>query len=279
MECFITYYLDTRREIKKNEYIVKLRVYSPDLGKKKLNSTRFRLTEQNFEKCLAKKPSANYIEIANELNNLKNKAIKAAKETTPFTFEKFETLLFSAPTNKTDVYDSFNNTINENKAHGRLGNADNYKNSLNSIKKFVNSSKKKEVKSLLFIDITPDWLQRYDEYMKENGKSTTTVSMYLRALRAVFNNAIEKGDISNKIYPFGKEKSKYKVSSVKKVKKTLKQDELKKLFEATGSDEQMRAKAFFFFSYNCSGMNFKDIANLTYGQIDGDRLKFFKKKN
>ena len=35
---------------------------------------------------------------------------------------------------------------------------------------------------------------------------------------------------------------------------------------------------FFFFSYNCSGMNFKDIANLTYGQVDGNRLKFFRKK-
>lgn len=114
--------------------------------------------------------------------------------------------------------------------------------------------------------------------MKNNGKSTTTVSMYLRALRAIFNTAITNGDISNKIYPFGKEKTKYKIAKVRKVKKSLKQEELKKLFEATGSPEQIRAKDFFFFSYNCSGMNFKDIANLTYSQIDGNRLKFFRKK-
>ena len=89
---------------------------------------------------------------------------------------------------------------------------------------------------------------------------------------------IENGDITNKIYPFGKEKTKYKIAKVRKVKKALKQSELKKLFESTGSPEQIRAKDFFFFSYNCSGMNFKDIANLTYSQIDGNRLKFFRKK-
>ncbi|HPI03977.1 MAG TPA: hypothetical protein PKZ78_09080, partial [Candidatus Goldiibacteriota bacterium] len=76
-------------------------------------------------------------------------------------------------------------------------------------------------------------------------------SMYVRALRAIFNGAISNGDISSKIYPFGKEKTKYKVSSVRKVKKTLKQSDLKKLFEATGSPEQERARDFFFFSYNC----------------------------
>ena len=186
--------------------------------------------------------------------------------------------MYETPGNKTNVFDAYEIAINDNKSHGHLGNADNYQNSLNSIKKFVLTQKKKTADILLFTEITPDWLQRYEEFMKNNGKSTTTVSMYLRALRAIFNTAITNGDISNKIYPFGKEKTKYKIAKVRKVKKSLKQEELKKLFEATGSPEQIRAKDFFFFSYNCSGMNFKDIANLTYSQIDGNRLKFFRKK-
>jgi site-specific recombinase XerD len=278
MDCTITFYLDSRRPMKNDIYIVKLRVYAPALGKKKLYATSIKLSEQDFDKVFAKNPKGKFLDTANELNKIKTNAINAAKDVIPFSFEKFEAALNTAPKNKADVIDCFNTAIAENKSFGRLGNADNYQNSLNSIKKFIEAKSGKKDQKLLFSEITTDWLQRYEEYMKEKGKSTTTISMYVRALRAIFNNAIEKGDISSKIYPFGKEKTKYKVSSVKKVKKTLKQDELKKLFEATGSEEQLRAKDFFFFSYNCSGMNFKDIANLTYGKIDGDRLKFFRKK-
>ena len=278
MECSITIYLDIRRPRKTGIYIAKIRVYSGTLERTEHYSTNIKLTPKEFELCICKNPKGEYIPIAQTLNDIKNNAINVAKEIIPFSFEKFEKALYSAPTNKADVFDCFNLAIEENKSHGRLGNADNYQNSLNSIRKFTESRGNKKVTSLLFSEITTSWLQSYEEYMKLNGKSTTTVSMYVRALRAIFNNAIEKGDITSKIYPFGKEKSKYKVSSVKKVKKTLKQAELKLLFEAKGSEEQLRAKAFFFFSYNCSGMNFKDIANLTYGQMDGNRLKFFRKK-
>lgn len=278
MECTVTFYLDSRRPMKNDIYIVKLRVYAPALAKKKLYATNIKLSEQDFEKVMSKSPRGNHLDIANELNKIKTKAINAAKDIIPFSFEKFDEALNTAPKNKTNVFDAFEIAINDNKSHGHLGNADNYQNSLSSIKKFILSQKKKNADILLFTEITSDWLQRYDEYMKNNGKSTTTVSMYLRALRAIFNTAITNGDISNKIYPFGKEKTKYKIAKVRKVKKSLKQEELKKLFEATGSPEQIRAKDFFFFSYNCSGMNFKDIANLTYNQIDGNRLKFFRKK-
>ena len=278
MECTITFYLDSRRPMKNDVYFVKLRVYAPALGKKKLYTTSIKLSEKDFEKVFSKNPKGSYLDTANELNNIKAKAIKAAQNLSPFTFEKFEADLYSEPKNKTNVFDAYQIAIDENKSHGHVGNADNYQNSLNSIKKFIKEELLKKSNTLLFTEITPVWLQRYEEYMKKNGKSTTTISMYVRALRAVFNSAISNGDISSKIYPFGKEKTKYKVSSVRKVKKNLKQSDLKKLFEATGSPEQERARDFFFFSYHCSGMNFKDIANLTYGQIDGNRLKFFRKK-
>ncbi len=279
MDCSITIYLDQRIKRNSGIYIVKLRVLSPTLGVTKMYSTNYKLTPEEFEHARSKKPKGKFIELSIELNKLLSRACEVAESIIPFSFEKFEKEMFSEPRNKANVIDAFNTAIEENKSMGRLGNADNYQNSLNSIIKFnENRLGKKDHKLLLFTEISTDWLQKYEEFMKSNGKSTTTVSMYLRALRAIFNTAITNGDISNKIYPFGKEKTKYKIAKVRKVKKSLKQEELKKLFEATGSPEQTRAKDFFFFSYNCSGMNFKDIANLTYSQIDGNRLKFFRKK-
>ncbi len=278
MECSITIYQDKRIQRLSNIYIVKLRVLSPALGLTKMYSTNYKMTPEEFELTRSKKPKGKYIEISIELNKLLARAIDVAEKLIPFTFEMFEKEMFSEPKNRINVFDAYQIAIDENRTHGHVGNADNYQNSLNSIKKFIKEELLKKSNTLLFTEITPVWLQRYEEYMKKNGKSTTTISMYVRALRAIFNSAISNGDISSKIYPFGKEKTKYKVSSVRKVKKNLKQSDLKKLFEATGSPEQERARDFFFFSYNCSGMNFKDIANLTYGQIDGNRLKFFRKK-
>ena len=278
MDCSITIYHDQRIKRNSGIYIVKLRVLSPTLGVTKMYSTNYKLTPEDFELARSNKPKGKYIQLSIELNKLLSRACEVAESIIPFSFEKFEKEMFSEPRNKANVFDAFKYAIDDNRSHGRIGNADNYQNSLNSLKKFNSTLKTKNSNVLLFTEITPDWLQRYEEYMKENGKSTTTISMYLRAFRAIFNTAIENGDISDKIYPFGKEKAKYKIAKVRKVKKALKQSELKKLFESTGSPEQIRAKDFFFFSYNCSGMNFKDIANLTYSQIDGNRLKFFRKK-
>lgn len=278
MDCSITIYHDQRIKRNSGIYIVKLRVLSPSLGVTKMYSTNYKMTPEDFELARSNKPKGKYIQLSIELNKLLSRACEVAKSIIPFSFEKFEKEMFSEPRNKANVFDAFKYAIDDNRSHGRIGNADNYQNSLNSLKKFNSTLKTKNSNVLLFTEITPDWLQRYEEYMKENGKSTTTISMYLRAFRAIFNTAIENGDISDKIYPFGKEKAKYKIAKVRKVKKALKQSELKKLFESTGSPEQIRAKDFFFFSYNCSGMNFKDIANLTYSQIDGNRLKFFRKK-
>ena len=278
MDCSITIYHDQRIKRNSGIYIVKLRVLSPSLGVTKMYSTNYKMTPEDFELARSNKPKGKYIQLSIELNKLLSRACEIAESIIPFSFEKFEKEMFSEPRNKANVFDAFKYAIDDNRSHGRIGNADNYQNSLNSLKKFNSTLKTKNNNVLLFTEITPDWLQRYEEFMKNNGKSTTTVSMYLRALRAIFNTAITNGDISNKIYPFGKEKTKYKIAKVRKVKKSLKQEELKKLFEATGSPEQIRAKDFFFFSYNCSGMNFKDIANLSYGQVDGNRLKFFRKK-
>jgi hypothetical protein len=72
-------------------------------------------------------------------------------------------------------------------------------------------------------------------------KSLTTVSMYLRALRAVYNKAIEENEIEQEFYPFGKRK--YQVPATKNTKKALSKEQLRILFNAKiESPEQEKAK-------------------------------------
>lgn len=142
MECSITLYLDIRRPRKSGIYIVRIRVYSGALARTEHYSTNVKLTQAEFELCTCRNPKGKYIAIAQTLNQLKNDAIEKAKDIIPFSFERFEEIMYETPRNKTNVFDAFEIAINDNKSHGHLGNADNYQNSLNSIKKFVLTQKK-----------------------------------------------------------------------------------------------------------------------------------------
>src|SRR5690606_17208599 len=103
-------------------------------------------------------------------------------------------------------------------------------------------------KRLEFKDITSQWLTEYEDNLIKNGKSKTTVGMYLRPLRAIFNTAISNNTIKADLYPFGKRK--YTIPTPKGVKKALPKEDLKTLFNGTPkTPEQQKAKDFWFFSY------------------------------
>jgi len=275
----ITFYLDDRRPRKNDIFIVKLRVYDVNTGQQKFFSTGFELSREDFAKTFSKNPKGKNLETSVALNEIKTKALQIAQSVEPFNMDNFAEKLKAKPSVKGDIFSVYNEIIQQNKSQGKVGNADTYQNSLNSIKKFVEYETSKVTQMLPFTKITTDWLRRYDTYMKEQNKSVTTISMYVRNLRAVFNYAISKGYIKQEVYPFGTNKGNYKIPKVKKVKKTLNKDDLKKLYDyECKRPEHQRAKDFYFFSYNCSGMNIRDIVNLRFKQINGDRLTFFRKK-
>jgi integrase/recombinase XerD len=195
------------------------------------------------------------------------------KELSYFTFESFENI-FSPNANRgqNDVVSYYKNAIDQYKRNHQVGTASNYEYSLKSILSFHGKE------SLNFNTITPAWLREFESHLIENeGKSPTTVGMYLRPLRAIFNSAIDDKVIKVDSYPFGKKK--FEIPSNTRVKKALSKDQLKLLFESEPkTEEQKKAKAFWFFSYACNGMNFKDIANLKYKDIEGDVIKFHRAK-
>ena len=58
--------------------------------------------------------------------------------------------------------------------------------SLKSLKAFILHTQGKEPSQIPFAEITPDWLQKYENYMiTELKRSRTTVSMYVRALSGI----------------------------------------------------------------------------------------------
>ena len=174
----------------------------------------------------------------------------------------------------------------------QIATANNYELSLKSLGMFIlkktkfNSLEEKEqeiskaIKNFTFYDVTSTWLEKYENFMvKKELKSFTTVSMYVRCLRTIFNDAISENDIKEDIYPFGRGKTKYQIPSSQKTKKTLQASQLTSLFQATPETiEQEKAKDFWFLSYALYGMNFKDICLLTYSNINEESVNYFRGK-
>lgn len=279
MDYSISIFLDTRRIKEEESYPVKLRVYSNRLKKAKLYPVDMDLTIEEFQRVWkTERPRTEYKERRIKLQSIESKANEVAQGINPFSFTEFEKKLFRKVGDGDNVFYQYEVTIKKFQGLERFGTASNYSLSLKSLKDFIVYKKHKESQKLSFLEITPDWLTSYENYMISYKKrSRTTVSMYVRALRTIFNIAISEKEIDQEIYPFGKRK--YQVPAVRNVKKSFSKDELKTLFEAEPkTPEQRKAKDFWFFSYTCNGVNIKDIALFKWENLKDDKIVFYRAK-
>lgn len=275
----ISIFLDKRRSKLNGLYPIKLRVYSAATQKKKLYPLGIDLSEKDFENIWNsnKRLRGANEDIRIKLQSYVSRAHDEADKLSAFDFEKFERKMFRKTSDGDNVFFYYEKTIESFIRKKKVGSADSYNCSLNSIKKFTIHKFGFKLEKLSFSDITPDFLEDYEDYMLGLGKSITTVGIYLRPLRAIFNTAISDNDIHPDIYPFGKRK--YQIPQGKKVKKALSQQELSILFNAKSRiKEQAKARDFWFFSYACNGMNMKDIALLKYTDFDGDAFYYYRAK-
>lgn len=284
MSYSISIVLDKRRIKAKGKYPVKLRVFDRILKKDKRYLLDIDLTLEEFETIWINTDNKNLRgtnkEIRLKLQIIESRANKEAEQLNVFNFKKFESKLFRKSSDKNNVQYHFKIVINQNINNDKIGTSESYKYTLKSLANFSENKMNCPLEKLTFETINADWLNNYEKFMVSEGKSFTTISIYTRTLRVIFNNAISANDISKDIYPFGlKKDNKYKIPSSKKVKKALNSIELKTLFNAEiTNDNEAKARAFWFFSYSCNGMNLKDIALLKYSDIKNDKFEYYRAK-
>ncbi|CAM3926036.1 site-specific integrase [Mucilaginibacter galii] len=274
-KAIISLYLDTRRELSDGTYPVKIQVF---YGRQKLFNTGTYASAADFENSYkAAKPKGDRLkELKIELTSIVARANEVVDDLKVFTFEKFEKQLFATKQSLTNIIDHYKNYIEELDKNDQTGTSSSYLCSINSIIEFINSSRKNPIEVITFDMITPEFLNKYENWMIAQDNSRTTVGIYLRATRAIFNQAIEAGIIDKEIYPF----KKYKIPTGKNTKKAIESPDLKKLFKADtrGNDYQEKAKAFWFFSYQCNGMNIRDISELKFKDLHGTYFSFLRHK-
>jgi integrase/recombinase XerD len=278
-QVYITLALDKRRKKKNGKFPVKLQVYTKEPRIQKLYPTSFEFTEKEFQNIwITSKPKSEILYIRGKLQELVKMAFDKAEDLVPFTFQAFENALSKTKGDRQNLVFKYQEKIDQLKSLDKIGNAKMYELSLKSLLAFAKQYSGKQIESLNFHEITAPWLELYEKYMTVTiNRSTTTVSMYLRTLRAIFNTAKEDKDIKPELYPFGKRK--YQIPSSKSVKKALDKSQLKILFEAIPkTPEQEKARDFWFLSYLCNGINIKDIALLRYENLKRDELTFIRAK-
>jgi len=266
-------YLDKRRKKLNSEYPVKLRVtYN---RKQKYYPLNISMHEDEYEKMNSAKPRLKYKEMKLLLAEIENKAVDVINKLPIFSFNDFERLFLNESEKAEDVFGYFESYIGRLRKQQRIGTADSYNNAYHSLQKYCKEYGYNELKFHL-VDV--NFLEEYENWMTvKNGNSITTVGIYLRCLRTLFNEAIEGGLIDINKYPFGKRK--YVIPRGLNIKRALSKKQVESIinFQCRTLAEE-RARDLWVLSYALNGIQMKDLAQLKFKNIDDQAITYFRAK-
>lgn len=210
--------------------------------------------------------------IATKIQELKTEIVQLKSEGKDYSATSLINSLESQH-DKVTVSDLFKQHINELKDMNRSNYMLSIQQTYNSLLQFKSSL------DIPFSDIDTQWLKEYELWLRVRGKSINTIGNRLRNLRMIYNLAVERGIVKRDYYPF----EKYKVAkfSARTAKRALKKEEIVSVlkYDCKGADPYERlALDLFAFSYFMGGINFVDMAYLTWDNIKDNRLIYIRKK-
>jgi integrase/recombinase XerD len=277
MQSKVSIYLDKRHELSDHRYHIKI-MFTYNVGKRQrfYFKTNVHATDKEYDLITDFKKIPRVKELEDkqtDLLKLKQKADHILKDYPFITPEEFS-FKFTAEGSFRDPLGLLLVNAAQLREEGRIGNAMTFEQSHSSLKKFARGE-------LSFAQITPKWLKKYEKHCRDAGLSITTVGIYLRPLRAVFNQ--ERGKtIPFELYPFRErmsQKDKYKIPTSKGRKLALNEQQKNLILTfKTVQESVQKGVDFWVFSYFCNGMNFSDIARLKNKQIEANSIVYERKK-
>lgn len=268
-------YHDKRYETAEKKYFVSVRVTF--CRKSKYYKTGIKLSSEAFQKSYkAKSPQGMAYQLKNEIESHLQRACEIIKCINPFSFNEFETKYYNtAYQEQGDLFMYFDKAIAEFLKNGQVSTSILYQNAKDKLKAFIGKEK------LSFDGLTTDKLFKFHEWMEED-MSTTTISMYQRCIRAVFNKAIKENIILKHLNPFDKgDKIKvYKIPNVTNRKLALTAEDVNKVLEfypLSGSVME-RAKDFWLLSLYGNGINMADLLSIKNRDYKNHTITFVRKK-
>lgn len=264
---------DKRRVLQSGSYPVKYRV-THNRNHKYIDSG-YTLTESEW--CTLPRTQNKHLKEVREMltngNLVIKEYIKDLNRANSFTFEALTKRIKKGDTSSVNA--AFKTKIKELQKNGQVGTAGIYDSAIKSLTDF---NKGRDIR---FNAVNKAWLERYEKwFIGDDKNSYATASIYLRSLRAIFNEAIRDVSIPGEIYPFGRDRGKYEIPSSPGRKLALNMQQIKTIVEykvkAGSTDEKMRD--LWFFIYMANGMNIKDLVTLRWRNIVNSEIEYFREK-
>lgn len=239
-----------------------------------------------FEKIMSAKRNSKRFEIKECYNEIKRIAEGYINQMPVFSFDQFQAR-FSKRVKEWDyVHSAFEQHISYLREKEQHGYADTFNSAYTALKYFCEGKRfnRKEsdlhlkfskYKKLKFADVTASWLERFEAYLRKDNKSASTIGIYMRNIRLLFNLAINEHFV-NVAYPF----KAYKPPQSEGHKRALTVQQINQIatYEALeGSAEEM-ARDMFIFSFLANGMNLADIFRLRQRDMQADEFTFIRQK-
>ena len=169
---------------------------------------------------------------------------------------------------KSEFYDFMLSVITDMERQGRYSTAHVYHCALKSAVKYGGHSLHME-------DLTPGWLQSYQEYLLRQSLLWNTISTYMRMLRSIYNRGVEAGSAPYIPRLFH---DVYTGVDVRQ-KKALPVAELRKLLYEDPQSERLRhTQAIAALMFQFCGMSFADLAHLEKSALDRNVLRYNRVK-
>jgi len=148
----------------------------------------------------------------------------------------------------------------QRRANGKISSANQYKETAISIKKIMG------IKEIAMVDVTPAFLQEYEKNGLDHGYSPTTISIYMRSIKYIWNYCINNDLLNRQLYPFGR-KPKYTIIKSRQRKSALDTIDMIIFKSVKLEGAQQFYLDLFLFSYYTFGMNLIDILKLEHNDI------------
>ena len=260
--------LDSSHPKQNGLYPVRIRVTY--VRQRRYYSTGKDLTVEEWDSLLTTKSRALVAvrkDIENSYTIIRN-TVEELASTGNFSLDNLNTRLKRATGDTLST--AFKTRIETLKKGGRIGSMMVYDNVFKGIERFAGSA-------VRFDTITVNWLRRYETFLRDEGKSQTTIAIHLRHLRAILNDARQSGTLKESQYPFGR--GKYEIQEGEGRKLALTLEQIGKIANYDdGSTATARYRDYWMFLYLCNGINVADFVKLRYRDIVNGEICFVRQK-
>lgn len=157
--------------------------------------------------------------------------------------------------------------------NGQISYSTSMNEALKALQKF-----KKDLIDYKFENIDFQFLTDFENFLRKRGANDGGIGVYMRNIRTIYNKAINYKIVQPQYYPFRDFKiSKYKKRNLRKAL-TEKEFEILLNFDTEQIPSAKNARYLYIFSYYARGMNFTDLAELKWSDLENFQFNYNRNK-